>query len=209
MVRSVSRSAAGLAAKRTPAPGQAAGAVDLLGALFTAGRVRVRMLGALAFQRLAELALDLFLGTFRLRRGVSHADLLPGRPYPQLRTCDVGTPPGRVAGSDRRRRRTYYAAHVAKPAGLQLRLAGGVSPAASGGHRCFPASPSSSRCSRSTSSATTPTTSCADRAPRCPGSRLVDYSSPSDRARCCTAWTCRSTRAPASGWSARAAAARA
>src|SRR5713226_766421 len=103
MVRSVSRSAAGLAAKRTPAPGQAAGAVDLPGVLATAGRVRVRMLGALAFQRLAELALDLFLGVFRLRRGVSHADLLPGRPYPQLRTCDTGMPPGRVAGSDRRR----------------------------------------------------------------------------------------------------------
>src|SRR5712691_12562475 len=105
--RSVSLSAAGLAAKRTPAPGQAAGAVDLPGILATAGRVRVRMLGALAFQRLAELALDLFPGTFRLRRGVSHADLLPGRPYPQLRTCDTGMPPDRAAGSDRRRRRTH------------------------------------------------------------------------------------------------------
>src|SRR5260221_5665290 len=108
MMRPVSRSAAGLAAKRTPTPGQAAGAVDLPGVLATAGRVRVRMLGALAFQRLAELALDLFLGTFRLRRGVSHADLLPGRPYPQLRTCDNGMPPGRVAGGDRRRRRTHF-----------------------------------------------------------------------------------------------------
>jgi Glyoxalase-like domain len=76
VVRSVSRSAAGLAAKRTPAPGQAAGAVDLSGVPATAGRVRVRMPGVLAFQRLAELALDLFLGTFRLRRGVSHTDLL-------------------------------------------------------------------------------------------------------------------------------------
>jgi hypothetical protein len=100
-----SRSAAGLAAKRTPAPGQAAGAVDLPGVLATAGRARVRILGALAFQRLAELALDLFLGTFRLRRGLSHVDLLLGRPCPQLRTCDTGTPPGRVADSDRRRRR--------------------------------------------------------------------------------------------------------
>src|SRR5260370_26685002 len=96
MMRSVSRSAAGLAAKRTPTPGQAAGAVDLPGVLATAGRVRVRMLGALALQRLAELALDLFLGTFRLRRGVSHAYLLPVRPYPQLRTCD--TPARPVSG---------------------------------------------------------------------------------------------------------------
>ena len=64
MMRSVGRSAAGLAAKRTPAPGQAAGTVDLPGVLATAGRVRVRMLGTLALQRLAELALDLFLGTF-------------------------------------------------------------------------------------------------------------------------------------------------
>src|SRR6266568_6223434 len=124
MVRSVSRSAAGLAAKRTPTPGQAAGAVDLPGVLATAGRVRVRMLGALAFQRLAELALDLFLGTFRLRRGVSHADLLPGRPYPQLRTCDTGTPPGRVAGSDRRRRRTRCHAAVSAFSGGCRRACG-------------------------------------------------------------------------------------
>src|SRR5258708_21386323 len=107
MMRPVSRSAAGLAAKRTPAPGQAAGAVDLPGVVATAGRVSVRMHGTLALQRLAELALDLFLGTFRLRRGVSHADLLPGRRYPQLRTCDTGMPPGRVAGGDRRRPRTH------------------------------------------------------------------------------------------------------
>src|SRR5258706_1494160 len=108
MMRSVSRSAAGLAAKRTPAPGQAAGAVDLPGVLATAGRASVRMHGTLALQRLAELALDLFLGTFRLRCGVSHADLLPGRRYPQLRTCDTGMPPGRVAGGDRRRRQTHF-----------------------------------------------------------------------------------------------------
>src|SRR5580693_3954329 len=102
-MRSVSCSAAGLAAKRTPAPGQAAGAVDLPGVLATASRVRVRVIGTLALQCLAELALVLILGTIRLRRGVSHADLLPGRRYPQLRTCESGMPPGRVAGGDRRR----------------------------------------------------------------------------------------------------------
>src|SRR5580704_7271385 len=105
-------SAAGLAAKRTPAPGQAAGAVDLPGVLTTAGRVRVRIIGTLALQCLAELALALILGTIRLRRGVSHADLLPGRRYPQLRTCDGGMPPGRVAGGDRQRRRTAPASSV-------------------------------------------------------------------------------------------------
>jgi hypothetical protein len=46
-VRSV-RSAAGLAAKRTPVPGRAVGAVDLSGVLATAGRVHLRLLGALA-----------------------------------------------------------------------------------------------------------------------------------------------------------------
>src|SRR5260370_16016304 len=126
MMRPVSRSAAGLAAKRTPAPGQAAGAVDLPGVLATAGRVSVRMHGTLALQRLAELALDLFLGTFRLRRGVSHADPLPGRRYPQLRTCHTGMPPGRVAGGDRRRRRTHC---------LCRRRVGSVTPA-------FPRKPS-------------------------------------------------------------------
>ena len=103
VMRSVSCSAAGLAAKRTPAPGQAAGAVDLPGVLTTASRVRVRIIGTLALQCLAELALVLILGTIRLRRGVSHADLLPGRRYPQLRTCDSRMPPGRVGGGDRRR----------------------------------------------------------------------------------------------------------
>src|SRR6204780_135761 len=104
------QSAAGLAAKRTPAPGQAAGAVDLPGVLATAARVRVRILGTLALQRLAELAPGLILGTIRLRRvlgtirlrrGVSHAELLPGRRYPQLRTCDARMPRGRVAVGDR------------------------------------------------------------------------------------------------------------
>src|ERR1700689_589030 len=95
------QSAAGLAAKRTPAPGQAAGAVNLPGVLATAGRVCVRVIGTLALQRLAELAPGLILGsirlrrvlgTVRLRRGVSHAGLLPGRRCPQLRTCDAGMP---------------------------------------------------------------------------------------------------------------------
>src|SRR5882762_9282177 len=107
MVRSVSRSAAGLAPKRPPAPGQAAGTVDLPGVRATAGRGRVRLRGALAVQRLAELALDLFLGNLRLRGGVRHADLLQGRPYPQLRTRDTGMPPARMTGSSRRRRRTH------------------------------------------------------------------------------------------------------
>src|ERR1700689_5419122 len=103
------QSAAGLAAKRTPAPGQAAGAVNLPGVLATAGRVCVRVIGTLALQRLAELAPGLILGsirlrrvlgTVRLRRGVSHAGLLPGRRCPQLRTCDAGMPRGRVAVGD-------------------------------------------------------------------------------------------------------------
>src|SRR5258707_5401821 len=126
MMRPVSRSAAGLAAKRTEAPGQAVGVVDLPGVVATAVRVSVRMHGTLALQRLAELALDLFLGTFRLRRGVSHADPLPGRRYPQLRTCHTGMPPGRVAGGDRRRRRTHC---------LCRRRVGSVTPA-------FPRKPS-------------------------------------------------------------------
>src|SRR5260370_3120702 len=67
MMRPVSRSAAGLAAKRTPAPGQAAGAVDLPGVLATAGRVSVRMHGTLPLQRPAALPLDLSLSTSTLR----------------------------------------------------------------------------------------------------------------------------------------------
>src|ERR1700728_1476342 len=98
-VGSTSCSAAGLAAKRTPAPGQATGAVDLPGVLATAGRGCGRIIGTLALQRLAELAPGLILGvirlrrvlgTIRLRRGVSHAELLPGRGFHSLPTAKPG-----------------------------------------------------------------------------------------------------------------------
>jgi hypothetical protein len=53
------------AAKRTPAARRAVDTVDLPGVLPRLPRVRVRLLAPLAFQRLAEFAPHLVLGTFR------------------------------------------------------------------------------------------------------------------------------------------------
>src|SRR5262249_33709716 len=87
--REAGAGSAALAAERPTAPGRAVGAVDLPGVLAPVGAGGVRLLGALALQRLADLPFRLVLGTgpargagpvlgaFRLRRRVSHTGLLP------------------------------------------------------------------------------------------------------------------------------------
>src|SRR5436190_23125121 len=90
---------AALAAERAPSAGRAVYAVDLPGVRAPPCAGTVGLPGALALQRLAELAPRLVLGTrlvlqarsvpgvrlglriFRLRRRVSHVGLLPPRGY--------------------------------------------------------------------------------------------------------------------------------
>src|SRR5436190_9892981 len=102
---------AALAAERAPSAGRAVHAVDLPGVLAPPRAGTVSLLGALAFQRLAELAPRLVLGIrlalqarsvpgvrpglriVRLRRRVSHVGLLPPRGY--VHSLAYQVPPGR------------------------------------------------------------------------------------------------------------------
>src|SRR5437773_7456281 len=145
---------AALAAERAPSAGRAVHAVDLPGVLAPPRAGTVSLLGALAFQRLAELAPRLVLGTrlalqapsipgvrpglriVRLRRRVSHVGLLPPRGY--VHSLAYQVPPGRQPPRCRAAAPESRSRRIPRSEGYERQAHAGVLGADRGIWRCLP-----------------------------------------------------------------------